>query len=284
MHELHRVSGMNCSRKLITAKVMPMSEDYRVTKRSDKQVREIAHRTKLDYKADNRWPVNIIDHLQSGRILTIQGQRKLVYRIVDDREMVDSDGRTDFSPEAVVISVKRSVHEKANWGDGRSRMTLVHELGHGVMHPGAAKFRRSDAVGTTSISRINASESAEHQAKVFASAFLIDDAFAATLANADEISEQFGVSSTAAEICFERLAREAEHAKASARVLKMSEDFQDVVGTKTRQPDTPSAKYADATCTSCGMATLIPVGTKYLCDTCNVVSDQFQDGDNSTGI
>jgi hypothetical protein len=243
MHKQHRVPRMNCSRKLIIAKVIPMSEDYCVTKRSDHQIRGIGYRTKSDYKADNRRPVNIIKHLQSGRILTIQGQRKLIYRIVDDREMVDSDGRTDFTPEAIVISVKRSVHDKANWGDGRSRMTLAHELGHGVMHPGAAKFRRADAVGTTSISSINATESAEHQAKVFASAFLIDDTFAATLTNAEEISEQFGVSTTAAEICFERLAREAEHAMAAARVLKMNEDFQAAVRANEQQSDVPSAKY-----------------------------------------
>jgi hypothetical protein len=260
-----------------------MSEDYRVTKRSDIQVREIANRTKADYKAGNHCPVKIIEHLQSGRILTIQGRRKLIYRIVDDSEMADSDGRTDFTPEAVVILIKRSVHHMAFLGDGRSRMTLAHELGHGVMHPGGPKFRRAGAVGATSLSIINAAESAEHQAKIFASAFLIDDAFAATLANAEEISTQFCVSATAAEICLERLAREAEHAMSAARVLKMNEDFQAAIRDNAQQGHVPSNKYARDACTSCGMATLIPVGPKYLCDTCNLVSDQFQDGDNSAG-
>ena len=60
-------------------------------------------------------------------------------------------------------------------GDGRSRMTLVHELGYAVLDFGEAKYRRADASGTTVLSRINASDLAQHQAKVFASAFLIDD-------------------------------------------------------------------------------------------------------------
>ena len=106
---------------------------------------------------------------------------------------------------AVVISVKRSVHEKAQFGDGRSRMTLAHELAHGVMHYGAAKFRMAGAAGATSFSKTNAYESAEHQAKVFASAFLVHDAQAVEFSSAETISEEFGISLEAARIVFERI-------------------------------------------------------------------------------
>jgi len=122
-----------------------------------------------------RHPLNIIRCLQSGKILTRRGRRKLVYRVVDDESMGNRDGKTEFTEEAVIISVKRSVHQKALWGDGRARMTLAYELGHGAMHYGTTLFRNSDAVGATDLSQTSASESAEHQAKVFASAFLIDD-------------------------------------------------------------------------------------------------------------
>ena len=56
-------------------------------------------------------------------------------------------------------------------------MTLAHELGHGVMHAaeGLVDNRVTGVGGTTELSKARASESAEHQAKVFASAFLIDD-------------------------------------------------------------------------------------------------------------
>jgi hypothetical protein len=46
-------------------------------------------------KSTNRWPVNIIKHLQSGRILTIPDPRKLIYRLVEDKQMAGNDGRTD---------------------------------------------------------------------------------------------------------------------------------------------------------------------------------------------
>jgi Zn-dependent peptidase ImmA (M78 family) len=139
--------------------------------------------------------------------------------------MGNRDGKTEFAADSVIITVKRSVHQKAVWGDGRARMTLAHELAHGAMHNGAIMFRNSDAVGTTELSRTNPSESAEHQAKVFAAAFLIDDSIAAFLSSPEEISTEFLVSLEAAEICFERLAEEAEHALSAERVRRSNESF-----------------------------------------------------------
>ena len=245
-----------------------MSEDRRVPRRSDSEIRDEACRAKKAYGAAGRRPVNVIRCLQSGWIPTRQGKKNLVYNVVDDHEMEGKDGRTEFTPDAVIITVKRSVHEKANWGDGRSRMTLAHELAHGVMHDGAAAFRGSNAVGATEISRANASESAEHQAKVFASAFLIDDDVARTLASAEEISTEFLTSLEAARICFERLAEEAERARSVERVRKSNEAFQ----ASMRKPG-QQFKYTGDFCGICGNATLLPVGIKFLCTTCGNVSD-----------
>jgi Zn-dependent peptidase ImmA (M78 family) len=72
------------------------------------------------------------------------------------------------------------------------------ERGHIDHRPGGAS-------GPTTLSKINASESAEHQAKVFASAFLIDDKGAAELESPLEIATEFLVSLAAAEICYERI-------------------------------------------------------------------------------
>ena len=150
-----------------------MSDDRRVNKRYDWQVRDTASRTKDFYKVSNRRPVNIIACLQSGSILTDQGRKNLIYRALNDPEMGGNDGSTEFSDDCVIISIKKSVHEKALFGDGRSRITtLAHELAHGVMHLGAPKFRAGAASGATSFAKTNALKSAEHQAKVFASAFL----------------------------------------------------------------------------------------------------------------
>jgi Zn-dependent peptidase ImmA (M78 family) len=74
-----------------------------------------------------------------------------------------------------------TVFNAAKLGEGRSRMTLVHELGHALMHDGGPKFRHTGAVGTTDLSKDRPFESAERQAKIFAPAFLIHDEIAATL-------------------------------------------------------------------------------------------------------
>src|SRR5262249_28322269 len=111
-----------------------MSEDRRVPRRSNYEVRLEAQSAKQAYGVERLRPVNIIRCLNSGWIPTRQGKRKLIYRVVDTDEMPGKDGRTEFTPDTVIISVPRTVHDKAFWGDGRSRMTLAHELGHGVMH------------------------------------------------------------------------------------------------------------------------------------------------------
>jgi IrrE N-terminal-like domain len=250
-----------------------MSDDYRVPKRSNKEIRTEALGLKKFYETEKRRPVNVIRCLQSGRILTRRGRRKLVYNVVDDELMGDRDGKTEFTTEEVIITVKRSVHQKALWGDGRSRMTLAHELGHGAMHYGATMSRHSGAVGTTDLSQRSSSESAEHQAKVFASAFLIDDSVAATLSSPEEISTEFLVSLEAAEICFERLAEEAERARSAERVRMSHEDFRDAMRDALGRLTKLDFRYTGDFCAKCGNATLIPMDTKLLCHICGDVSD-----------
>ena len=45
-------------------------------------------------------------------------------------------------------------------------------------------------------------------------------------------------------------------------------------------PDSNQIQYINDFCTNCGNKMLIPLGVKYLCHTCNAVSDRFQDGDS----
>jgi hypothetical protein len=251
-----------------------VSDDYYVPKRSNKEIRAEALGAKKEYGAEKRRPVNIIRCLESRQILTRRGRKKLVYNVVDDVSMDGRDGKTEFTKDSVIISVKRTVHQMALWGDGRARMTLAHELGHGVMHYGATLYRNSNAVGATELSRTSAHESAEHQAKVFASAFLIDDEVAASLSSPEEISTEFLVSLEAAEICFERLTEEAEHALSAERIRLSNEDFQERMRiADKRQLSQKELHYTGDFCTMCGNATLIPMGIKLLCHTCGDVTD-----------
>jgi IrrE N-terminal-like domain len=149
-----------------------------------------------------RRPVNILRCLESGSVLTLYGRKKLIFLVVDDSELA-ADAKTEFSKGLVTITCRRTVRHQAAMGVGRDRMTLAHELGHGVLRHSVPLFRLVGAAGATDLAQEGAHTSAEHQAKVFAAAFLIHDEDAAKMGSAEEISEQFGVSLEAAKVCFD---------------------------------------------------------------------------------
>ncbi len=261
-----------------------MSEDQRVTPRSDEEVRRIAERTKTEYKLARRRPVNIIGCLEADTVRTIYGPRKLHFKVVDDHQLGKPDGKTEFSKGEVTITVKRSVFNDAKMGVGRARMTLAHELAHAVMHHGAPLFRLLDAKGATDLSKERAYESAEHQAKIFAAAFLIHDADAAQMHDAEEIAIEFGVSKRAAEICFERVVRKNARALSSERVRKMAEEAKAILTGRSKtnawvKPAAPEVSYLPDICTACGQQRLISFGHKVHCRSCGFSGDQKPDGD-----
>jgi len=253
-----------------------VSDDKEVVGRSNEEVRRIAERTKAEYGVQRRHPVNIICCLESGTVPTIYGRRKLNFVTVEDNELENADGKTEFSQGEITIKVRRSVYRDAALGVGRARMTLAHELAHAVMHHGQPLFRLVGAAGSTKLAKEKAYSSAEHQAKIFAAAFLIHDREATKMQSAEEISVQFLVSLTAATYCFNRLQETREKQRSADRVRRMAEE----VRTALLGNAAPKRKsFLETPCIACGATTLIPIGSKVLCDTCNFVGDQFQDGD-----
>src|SRR4051794_192837 len=241
-----------------------MSEDRRVARLHDDENRRVASRTKEDYGTLRRHPVNIVRCLESGTILTRWGRKRLIYRVLDDTEMGEDDGKTEFTSDTVIISVKRTIDQKARWGDGRSRMTLAHELAHGVLHYGDPLYRASDASGATSISRLHPEDSAEHQAKVFASAFLIHEAAVEEMATPEEVAVQFGVSYEAAKICFERVHREKHRREEGAeRVRLANERFQAAMGRREQQ----RLAYSERECPEC-QTNMLRISSGLLCLEC----------------
>jgi hypothetical protein len=133
-------------------------------------------------------------------------------------------------------------------------------------------FRRAGA--NSSPSWIKPYESAEHQTKVFAPAFLINDAIAETLSSAEEIAIRFGISLESANIYFEQLLERLNRERTGEKILRMAAEFR-----ARTTPAPPKVQYINERCSSCGQPTVFPVGVKFLCDTCGDVSDRFQDGD-----
>lgn len=240
-----------------------MSTDRRVIRRQDDDVRRLAGRSKVHYGTVRRRPVNIVRCLQSGTTPTYRGVRKLEYRVVDDAAMAE-DGETKFTEDFVIITVKRSVHQQALWGDGRSRMTLAHELAHGVLHYGDPLYREAGAAGATSLSKLRPEDSAEHQAKVYASSFLIHDTDVEELKSPEEVSLEFGVSYEAAKICFDRVHRERLRREEGAeQVRKANERFQAEMRDQKHEQ-----RFSEKACPECQNVTLVPSGFGHLCHTC----------------
>jgi hypothetical protein len=202
-------------------------------------------------------------------------------------ELGKHDAKTEFTDGVVTITVKRSVRDHAEIGDGRARMTLAHELAHAVMHHTQTKYRGTGDAGPTAIALAKGYQSAEHQAKVFAVTFLIHEEDAAAMHSAEEISVEFGVSKQAADIYFERLLKKQERERASERVRKMADEAKAaLVGQRaptliTVRGPPPAAKYLPDPCIVCGNETLILLGPKVHCETCGFSGDQLQDGDKS---
>jgi hypothetical protein len=250
-------------------------DDRRVVRRSNDECRLIAQNTKAYFGIGRTWPVYVSRILRSRKVLTLRGEKPLFYRVVENQTLDIKDAKTQMVDGAIVITAKQAIESLAAFGEGRARMTLAHELGHAVMHAteGAVDHRASGTNGTTTVSKTNAAESAEHQAKVFASAFLIDDTRAAELATPMEIATEFLVSLSAAEICCERIQAERERVAAAARVLEANSKFQALMRGSEKK-----SNYLQALCIACKRQTLVPLGTKIGCETCGYVGDHPEDG------
>jgi hypothetical protein len=247
--------------------------DYRARLLNNDDVRQVARRLRAYFGVQDCCYVDVLACMKRGELLTHRGVQRLNYQVRPDNEMGINDGSTTFGRGVVTISVKQSVHETALLGVGRSRNTLAHELGHGVMHHGPEMYRRMTASNTSK--HILLFESAEHQAKVFAAAFLINDAEAVKLSSAEEISIQFGISFESATIYFSHLTKERERPKDAERMREKARQ----IAADFRASTSHNDSYMDDACIFCGRQTVVPIGVKFLCTNCDAVYDRFQDGD-----
>jgi len=130
-----------------------MNDDFKVTARSAQNIAATALAWRDTLGVPNEWAPSVA-HLIELALPKIIKSFALVVR--PDNEMGDAEAYTEFDPPH--IAVRGSVYSMAQQQDGRSRMTFAHELGHLVMHPGAAKFRSE---GARAVSTIKIYESAE---------------------------------------------------------------------------------------------------------------------------
>lgn len=123
------------------------------------------------------------------------------YEIVAQSEMPDKEGET--IPSINTVKIREDVYEKAIRGDGRARFTIMHEVGHLLMHDNnrVALCRKSNNVTP------KVYESPEWQADVFAGEILIAKHLIEGM-SVNEIELCCGVSHKAAEYQYKQIKRQ----------------------------------------------------------------------------
>jgi hypothetical protein len=257
-----------------------MSDDFRVKPLSNAETRTIAKKLRKHFGVASDRCIDVLECAQRSTIWTVNGERTLNLEIRSDAEMPNAHGITSEVNGVVTIRLRQSVRYGAYMGDGRHRNTYAHEFGHAALghaaHVRGAELARRPLENVTP-KWIAHHESAEHQAKVFAPAFLINDTIADTLASAEDIAVEFGISLTSAEIYFEQLTERRDRETSSVRVSQIANEVRQILSPKKSQ----ELRFIDEPCTACGQKKLIPMGVKFLCVECDSVSDRFQDGDTA---
>ncbi len=122
------------------------------------------------------------------------------YEIIEYSEMLDKEGET--IPSLNTIKIREDVYEKATQGDGRARFTILHEVGHLLLHDNdrVALCRKTDNAP------LKAYENPEWQADVFAGELLIAEHLVRNM-SVKEIEICCGASHAAAECQYKQIRR-----------------------------------------------------------------------------
>jgi hypothetical protein len=274
-----------------------MAFDHLVKERSNDNCRALAKEARAWFGQGDAQYVDICECLTKGEVKTAYGVRRLVLEIKPAGELKGDDAVTTYVAGIITITVEQPCWDGAERGQVRPRQTLVHELGHAVqghveMRAGVPMARRHGAAGKyvapsdrpstyRSAEGLPASKSAEHQAKVFAPAFLINDRIAETLSSASEIALAFGISQQSAEIYYKQLNERRNRKQSAQRVRQMADDAIAVLsGRKPAAAKLIPVRYMTGACPICGAGKILPTNSGFQCQNCTKVFDH-QDGDEA---
>lgn len=178
-----------------------MNDDFPVPSKSAKEIEIKALDWRHAFGVEDAWAPDVIDLLEK-KLPKFIPTYTLIVRSDEEMSAIDNaEAYTSFNPP--LIAVSESVYALARRNDGRARMTFAHELGHLVLHPGAAKLR-VERPGKAE-KQLRPFESAEWQARKFGAFFLLPDYIVRQFSSPRELSAGCQVSLQAAEIRFEEV-------------------------------------------------------------------------------
>lgn len=127
----------------------------------------------------------------------------LTYGVKDAEEIGNTEALTSYLPDSdrVAIFLATRVYQALCAGQPRALFTLIHELGHAVLHLPFLKVARMLPHGLARGGSHPTYEDSEWQADAFAAAFLMpaSEIDERRLRTPEQVQETFGVSQAAAE-------------------------------------------------------------------------------------
>lgn len=137
------------------------------------EMAEIADRYRHRFEIQQTACVDIIEILEFRLPEAFPGFRL----VIRSPEMLSDPAATDFANNCIVV--REDIYEAAHNGDALSRFILAHELGHYLLHKGKSDvLHKTFTAYNQPIKNMNASESAESQADIFAMHLLIHPSLA----------------------------------------------------------------------------------------------------------
>jgi hypothetical protein len=158
--------------------------------RSRSEIEQTALSWRIAFQCEDSWSPDIINILEH---VVPELDEDFLLRVGSRSKMRDELGFTNFSPPEIWL--REDIYDAALRGDGRSRFTAAHELGHFLLHTGVGKPRLAIVTAEIQSSR----RISEAQANCFAAAFLMPAHIVRQFSSASELAQCCNVSGQAAQ-------------------------------------------------------------------------------------
>lgn len=158
---------------------------------NEKQISDIAYKLRdlIGMKKHYKFP--IVEFVENV-LLSLDDTYGFNVAEIDDPEIAGM--YAFYNPKENEMTIRSDVYEQALNGDGTSRFTIAHELGHYILHrKGIRMCSISDDF------EVNEEYDPEWQANKFASAILMPEYLIGNMSK-EEVASRFGTSLQAAEI------------------------------------------------------------------------------------
>lgn len=250
-----------------------MSTNFTGDPLSDAQIVAFASRLRQHHRLGDHDVPDMVAILNWDTIPTRFGMKAFAFQVVPDEELGGDEAITLITSTHVRVRLSENTMERARSLDRRVRMTIAHELMHGVLHRNEAPLARARVEAHARV--VPPHVSVERQANVGASAYLITDEMLRASASPEALAKRALVSFAAADIRWEQEQKRLHRSDVATGLRALSAELKE----RTESKDTTSK--AALLCPGCGDRCLLPIGVKYMCiGVCDRIFEGFADGDS----